>query len=87
MPDKNRPFVIALEEHYWDADVAKHFDSPESRNAELRRRLDDSESGLANLLTSHPPIERRIAILNRMAGFAQPQVSGSRVQGSSVQGV
>jgi 2,3-dihydroxybenzoate decarboxylase len=41
MPDKNRPFVIALEEHYWDADVAKHFDSPESRNAELRRRLDD----------------------------------------------
>jgi len=41
MPDKNRPFIIALEEHYWDADVAKHFDSPESRNAELRRRLDD----------------------------------------------
>jgi predicted TIM-barrel fold metal-dependent hydrolase len=41
MPDKNRPFVIALEEHYWDADVAKHFDGAESRNAELRRRLDD----------------------------------------------
>jgi len=41
MPDKNRPFVIALEEHYWDAEVAKHFDGAESRNAELRRRLDD----------------------------------------------
>lgn len=52
----------------------------------LRRRLDDSESGLANLLTSHPPIERRIAVLYRMAGIAQPETSGSRAQGSSVQG-
>jgi len=41
MPAKNRPFVIALEEHYWDADVAKTFDNPEARNPELRRRLDD----------------------------------------------
>jgi predicted TIM-barrel fold metal-dependent hydrolase len=41
MAARNRPFVIALEEHYWDAEVSKTFDSPEARNAELRRRLDD----------------------------------------------
>jgi 2,3-dihydroxybenzoate decarboxylase len=41
MAARNRPFVIALEEHYWDAEVAKTFDSPEARNPELRRRLDD----------------------------------------------
>jgi hypothetical protein len=33
--------VIALEEHYWDPGVAKHFDGNEGRSAELRRRLDD----------------------------------------------
>ena len=41
MAAKNRPFVIALEEHYWDADVAKTFGSGEARDPELRRRLDD----------------------------------------------
>src|SRR5712671_5853550 len=41
MAAKNRPFVIAREEHYWDADVAKTFGAGEARNPELRRRLDD----------------------------------------------
>ena len=40
----------------------------------LRRRLDDSESGLANLLSTHPPIDRRIALLYEMAGLAKPAV-------------
>ena len=35
----------------------------------LRRRLNDSESGFANLLTTHPPIERRIQLLYQMAGL------------------
>ena len=38
---KIKPQVIALEEHYWDAEVAKHFDSPDGRNPALRQRLDD----------------------------------------------
>jgi len=38
----------------------------------LRRRLDDSDSGLANLLSTHPPIDRRIALLYQMAGIPQP---------------
>jgi heat shock protein HtpX len=37
----------------------------------LRRRLDESESGLANLLTTHPPIEKRIRLLYQMAGLAR----------------
>src|SRR5258706_6005115 len=41
MAAKDRPFVIALEEHYWDADVAKTFGSGEARDPALRRRLDD----------------------------------------------
>jgi len=40
----------------------------------LRRRLDDSESGLANLLTTHPPIAHRIALLYEMAGMAQASI-------------
>lgn len=40
----------------------------------LRRRLDDSDSGLANLLSTHPPIDRRIALLYGMAGMSQPTV-------------
>lgn len=51
----------------------------------LRRRLEDRESALADLLTSHPPIDHRIALLYRMAGIAQPLEVASRVQGSSVQ--
>ena len=41
MAGKNKPFVIALEEHYWDAEVARNFDTPEARNPALRQRLDD----------------------------------------------
>ena len=41
MASKNRPFVIALEEHYWDAEVSKTFESGEARSPELRRRLED----------------------------------------------
>src|SRR5256885_11593984 len=37
----SKPLVIALEEHYWDAEVAKHFDNAEARNPALRQRLDD----------------------------------------------
>jgi len=35
MAATNRPFVIALEEHYWDADVAKTFGADEARSPEL----------------------------------------------------
>jgi len=41
MATQSKPLVIALEEHYWDAEVAKHFDSPEGRNPALRQRLED----------------------------------------------
>src|SRR5882757_7334594 len=41
MAAKKRPLVIALEEHYWDADVAKTFGAGEARDPETRRRLDD----------------------------------------------
>src|SRR3981189_4006330 len=41
MAAKNRPFVIALQEHYLDADVAKTFGAGEARDPELRKRLDD----------------------------------------------
>jgi predicted TIM-barrel fold metal-dependent hydrolase len=38
-----RPYVIALEEHYWDAEVAQHFkeQGPETRIPALRERLGD----------------------------------------------
>jgi len=41
MATNNKPLVIALEEHYWDAEVAKTFESAEARNPALRQRLDD----------------------------------------------
>ncbi len=41
MAARSRPFVIALEEHYWDAEVAKTFDTGEARNPELLKRLDN----------------------------------------------
>ena len=41
MEKRNRPLVIALEEHYFDAEVAKTFGPAEARSPELRRRLDD----------------------------------------------
>jgi len=46
----------------------------------LRRRLDDHDGGLANLLTTHPPINRRIMLLYQMAGIPQSVVQGSKVQ-------
>jgi heat shock protein HtpX len=46
----------------------------------LRRRLDDHDGGLANLLTTHPPINRRIMLLYQMAGIPQSLVQGSKVQ-------
>lgn len=35
----------------------------------LRRRVDDRDGRLADLLSTHPPIEKRIALLYRMAGL------------------
>lgn len=48
----------------------------------LQRRLEDRENALADLLTTHPPIDHRIAILYRMAGIAQPLAGTSRRQSS-----
>jgi len=36
-----KPLVIALEEHYYDPELAATFDGPEGRAPEIRRRLDD----------------------------------------------
>ena len=36
-PERN-PLVIALEEHYYDAELAATFDGPEGRAPETRRR-------------------------------------------------
>ena len=36
-----KPRVVALEEHYWDAEVATHFDGAEARSPKLRAKLDD----------------------------------------------
>ncbi|HET7766644.1 MAG TPA: amidohydrolase family protein [Burkholderiales bacterium] len=41
MASQNKPKVIALEEHYWDAEVSKHFEPGEARNPELLKRLND----------------------------------------------
>ena len=41
MAPEGRPFVIALEEHYYDSELAATFDGPEGRAVEIRRRLDD----------------------------------------------
>lgn len=74
MAGKNKPFVIALEEHYWDAEVAKNFDSPEARNPALRQRLDDlgalriremDEAGIDVQVISHgaPATQRMDAVI------------------------
>jgi heat shock protein HtpX len=36
----------------------------------LRRRVDDREGHVADLLSTHPPIARRIGLLYQMAGLA-----------------
>jgi hypothetical protein len=41
MAPEGKPLVIALEEHYYDPELAETFDSPEGRAPEIRRRLDD----------------------------------------------
>ena len=41
MASEGKPFVIALEEHYYDPELAATFDGPEGRAVEIRRRLDD----------------------------------------------
>ena len=46
----------------------------------LRRRIDQQEGKLADLLASHPPIERRIALLYQMAGLAQRPAQVRAVQ-------
>ena len=46
----------------------------------LRRRVDDREGRLADLLSTHPPIVRRIMVLYQMAGLPGG-IKGLRVQG------
>ena len=46
----------------------------------LRRHVNDRDGKLADLLASHPPIARRIALLYRMAGQPQSVVQSSKVQ-------
>src|SRR5580765_7564990 len=41
MAPVGKPLVIALEEHYYDPELAATFDGPEGRAPETRRRLDD----------------------------------------------
>ena len=63
------PLVIALEEHYYDAEVAATFDGPEGRAPEARRRLFDlgelrlaemDEAGIDVQVISHgaPSVQR-----------------------------
>lgn len=49
----------------------------------LRRRVDEREGRFADLLATHPPIERRIQLLYQMAGVPYRSVQG--LKGSSVQ--
>ena len=41
MAPEGKPLVIALEEHYYDPELAATFDGPEGRAPAIRRRLDD----------------------------------------------
>ncbi len=41
MAPEGKPLVIALEEHYYDPELAATFDGPEGHASEIRRRLDD----------------------------------------------
>jgi predicted TIM-barrel fold metal-dependent hydrolase len=66
-----KDFVVALEEHYWDAEVATHFKErgPEMRNPEMQERLADlgalrlkemDEAGIDLQVLSHgaPAVQR-----------------------------
>jgi len=44
----------------------------------LRRSVNESDSKLADLLASHPPIARRIRLLYQMAGIAQKFMEASQ---------
>lgn len=68
-----KPRVVALEEHYWDAEVATHFDVAESRSPKLRAKLDDlgelrikemDEAGIDIQVISHgaPAMQRIDAV-------------------------
>jgi heat shock protein HtpX len=46
----------------------------------LRRWVNEHDGRLADLLASHPPIKRRIALLYRMAGLAPGAAPASSVQ-------
>ena len=49
----------------------------------LRRRLNERSGALADLLATHPPIERRIALLYRMAGITHPEISVQGFKGQT----
>jgi predicted TIM-barrel fold metal-dependent hydrolase len=68
MPSKTKQYVIALEEHYFDAEVATHFRG-QDLPPEIRKRLDDlgelrikemDEAGIAMQVLSHgaPALQR-----------------------------
>jgi 2,3-dihydroxybenzoate decarboxylase len=67
----NKDFVVALEEHYWDPEVASHFKErgPEMRNPDMLQRLNDlgelrlkemDEAGIDFQVLSHgaPALQR-----------------------------
>ena len=67
----NKDFVVALEEHYWDAEVSGHFKErgPEMRNPDMLQRLNDlgglrlkemDEAGIDLQVLSHgaPALQR-----------------------------
>jgi heat shock protein HtpX len=51
----------------------------------LRRGVNEREGALASLLSTHPPINRRIMLLNQMAGVQHPHPSLS-LEGRGVKG-
>lgn len=51
----------------------------------FRRRVDDREGKLADLLSTHPPMEQRLQLLYRMAGAAAPTAPAQEFKGSRVQ--
>jgi heat shock protein HtpX len=51
----------------------------------LRRPIDDRQGKLADLLSSHPPIEDRIRLLYRMAGIARFSATRPTIQSATAQ--